>query len=238
MSSFHMFEVGGCVRDGILGLSSKDIDFAVEAESWAHLKDYLTQNRFEVFLENEEFLTLRARFPRQAMDKRYAGKTADFVLCRKDGAYSDGRRPDSVELGTIYDDLARRDFTMNAIARDVSDGLLIDPHNGVADIHARVIRAVGNPEARLREDALRALRAVRFAITKDFKLDEALWNTLRAPWLSPLLATVSAERRRDELFRALHHDTLATLRLLHRLPAAFMQAVLGDVIWLKPTMED
>jgi tRNA nucleotidyltransferase/poly(A) polymerase len=238
-----MFEVGGCVRDEILGLPSKDIDFAVEAESWSHLKDFLAQNGFEVFLENEEFLTLRARFPRTIAIGappwgKYRGLTADFVLCRKDGAYTDGRRPDTVVPGDIYDDLARRDFTMNAIARDVNTGVIIDPFDGVADIEHKLIRAVGLAGNRLHEDALRALRAVRFSIMKGFEIDPALWAALSAPWLPPLLANVSAERRRDELFRAMHFNTLGTLKLLHELPPAFMEAALGDAIWLKPTMED
>lgn len=235
----QLYLVGGAVRDLILGLTSKDYDFAVEADSYEQMREFLISEGFTIFLESPEFFTIRARFPKRPW--RFAGKqmavlTADFVLCRKDGAYTDGRRPDEVHIGTIYDDLARRDFTVNAIAQ-AGDGEFIDPHLGV--LHARHMRliAVGNAEERLREDALRALRAVRFIITKGFMQDAELMAALRSNWLPPLLASVSVERRREELFRALKHDTVRTMNLLYRLPDAFREAVFADGLWLKPTLE-
>jgi len=107
-----LFEVGGHVRDGLLGIKSKDIDMAVEAPSWEAMREFVKHNTKKIFLEKEEFLTIRAM--------GHDGLPKDFVLCRKDGAYSDGRRPDTVEAGTIFDDLARRDFTVNAIAKEVT----------------------------------------------------------------------------------------------------------------------
>src|SRR4051812_36297006 len=117
----HLYEVGGHVRDSLLGIKSKDIDFAVEAESFMELFNWLNAQKFDIFLITEEYGTIRARFPKGHVN---AGLTADFVLCRKDGNYSDGRRPDSVSPGTIFDDLARRDFTVNAMARDLETGEL------------------------------------------------------------------------------------------------------------------
>jgi tRNA nucleotidyltransferase/poly(A) polymerase len=239
-----LYEVGGYVRDGILGVPSKDIDFTVEAPSYEAMREFLTDAGFTIFLETPEFLTIRARFPKDlthpALPPQYVGvkniPTADFVLARRETTYTDGRHPDEVVHGTILDDLARRDFTVNAIARD-RDGNYIDPHNGRADLAEGILRAVGNPEDRLREDALRALRAIRFSITKDLTPDSALDEALRSDWLPPLLASVSAERRREELHKAFHTDTLRTLTMVYAMPEAFREAVLTDGLWLKPTLE-
>src|SRR6478735_1674813 len=156
------YQVGGCVRDSLLGVESKDIDFSVEAPSYEAMREAVIErcggNPESIKVDKPEFATIRA------IDPKLGG--VDFVLCRKDGAYSDGRRPDSVEMGTLLDDLARRDFTVNAIAR-ADDGSLIDPFNGQADLKLRLLRCVGGVD-RLREDSLRMLRAFRFAITKGF----------------------------------------------------------------------
>ena len=237
-----LYEVGGYVRDSFLEIPSKDIDFAVEADSWEVMKEWLDFQGFEVFLDSPEYLTMRARFPRNMSESsqflKYKGLTADFVLCRKDGAYSDGRRPDEVTPGTIYDDLARRDFTMNAIARNVATGEVLDPWQGVRDVLHGELRCVGNAEERLREDALRALRAVRFTVKYNIHWDLELKNAMCSTWLPRLLTTISVERRREELHKAFHISTLRTWQILSRdLPDRFAIAAFGGDIWLKPTTE-
>jgi tRNA nucleotidyltransferase (CCA-adding enzyme) len=140
----ELYEVGGCVRDSLLGIDSKDIDFTVIAPSYEDMREFLTDAGFEIFLETPEYFTIRARFPKvvthDAIPTRFVRTkklpTADFVLARKEGAYSDGRRPDEVQMGTLLDDLSRRDFTMNAMARD-RDGRLIDPFGGQQDVKER-----------------------------------------------------------------------------------------------------
>lgn len=239
-----LYEVGGCVRDSLLGLNSKDIDFTVEAPSYDAMREFLQNAGFEIFLESPEYLTIRARFPKDITDPaiptRFQGEkklpTSDFVLARREGEYTDGRRPDEVFAGTIFDDLARRDFTVNAIARD-KDGNFLDPHNGRGDLALGVLRAVGNPEDRIREDALRSLRAIRFSITKNLTPTDDLNDVLHSEWLPPLLASVSAERRREEMDKAFKADTIKTLDILYSLPAAFREAVFTDGLRLKPTME-
>lgn len=233
--TIRMFEVGGCVRDEMLGLRTKDIDFAVEAPSFEAMLDHLEHDGFEVFLISPEFLTVRARFPRE--HPHHGRITADFVLCRKDGPSSDGRRPDFVTPGTIFDDLARRDFTVNAIASNPETGEIIDPHDGIADLNSMTLRAVGDPMARFREDGLRALRAIRFIITKGFEADDELAAALRKPETAHLLAGVSTERIREELHRAFAADTLGTLELLMTLPDSFRIAIFRDGLSLKPTLE-
>ena len=179
----------------------------------------------KIFLSKPEFLTIRAGVPKgHALRSRC--KDADFVLCRKDGPTSDGRRPEFVEAGTIFDDLARRDFTVNAIARCAETGEIIDPHGGRADLESRTLDFVGDGEERIREDALRLLRGVRFSITKGLTiLAPHLFND---PKLVALLPPVSTERVRDELDKMFAFDTLETLRALEFLPN------LRDVVFSRP----
>lgn len=236
-----LFEVGGCVRDEILGIPSKDIDFACEADGgWDEMRQWLLDHGFTIFLETPEFLTIRAHFPKGQL---FAGQdmsrhTADFVLCRSDGTYSDGRRPDTVTPGTIFDDLRRRDFTVNAIAKG-EGGTFIDPHDGIEDIATMTLRCVGNAEERITEDALRALRAIRFRITKGFRWDDELRRVMTSQWLPRQLGTISVERIREELFKCFKADTPMTLDILcHELPPEFRDAVFANGLWLRPTLEE
>lgn len=234
-----VYEVGGAVRDELLGLKTKDVDYTVEAESYDAMRFWLEQAGFEIFVESPDFFTIRARFPRGETyfgGRKVAGLTGDFVLARKEGQYTDGRRPDVVEMGTLMDDLARRDFTINSMARG-ADGVIIDPFGGQADLAARVLRCVGSAEDRMREDALRALRAVRFAVTKGFTMDGSLWLVLCSTWLPALLANVAVERRYEELVRAFQYDTLATLDLLEALGFSFRDAVFSGGLRLAPTLK-
>ncbi len=237
-----LYEVGGCVRDGLLGVESKDVDFTVEASSFDAMRDFLEKAGFEIFLESPEYLTIRARFPKNithpAIPTRFQGAkqlpTSDFVLARREGVYTDGRRPDEVFAGTILDDLARRDFTVNAIARD-KDGNFLDPHNGRGDLALGILRAVGNPEDRIREDALRSLRALRFSITKNLTMTEDLGEVIHSEWLPPLLASISMSRRQEEMKKMFKADTLRTLDVLADMPSSFRAAVFADGLWLEPT---
>lgn len=220
-----IYKVGGCVRDKILGIRSKDIDYSVEAESYEEMKAYIL-GRGKIFVEKPEYLTIRAMIN---------GEAADFVLARKDGAYHDGRRPDTVELGTLHDDLARRDFTMNAIAED-ENGNFIDPFNGIADIKAKVIRCVGNANDRLKEDALRMLRAIRFVITKDFMMHDDIAKFIFHN--AELLQNVSEDRIRDELTKCFMANTLNTIIYLSTFGNLQNYIFKSTKIWLKPTSED
>ena len=109
-----IYQVGGSVRDEFLNIKSKDIDYAVEADSFGDMRKYMIDNGYNIFLETPQYFTIRAKFP----DSHECNHlVADFALCRIDGQYSDGRRPDKVHRATIHEDLSRRDFTINAIAK-------------------------------------------------------------------------------------------------------------------------
>lgn len=197
------YTVGGAVRDELLGIKSKDIDFAVEAESYEAMREDILGNGMTIFQERPEYLAIRARHP------IHGG--VDFTLCRKDGFYSDSRHPDTVQIGTIYDDLARRDFTVNAIAK-TETGHLIDPHGGQKDLTNMVLRAVGTPLDRFTEDPLRLLRAVRFHIVRGFELDEEIKDILFGYAIVNKLHTVRKERIYEELIRCFEHDSWGTLK--------------------------
>ena len=256
----ELFEVGGCVRDEILGVPSKDIDFSVvltdverrlceedDIPPFMFISDTLRGMGFEIFLETPEHLTVRAQFPKgdggfgvkRAGGPINAGKkrlTADFVLARKEGTYSDGRRPDSVEVGTLEDDLARRDFTMNAIAKD-AEGNLIDPFNGQADIADRIIRAVGDPHERLEEDALRAVRALRFSVTKDFTIEKGLYNALSDIYVVEAVERrISDERIQQELSKMFRFNTPRSLATLMEFPV-LTDAMFAGRVSLDATMK-
>lgn len=256
-----MFMVGGAVRDEILGVPSKDIDFTVvledgdfrmhrpgvtylippNADPFKMMVRNLEFMGFEIFLESPEFLTVRARFPKKSVRMNaddalnrfqfaHPNLTADFVLARKESDYTDGRRPDVVMPGTLEDDLARRDFTMNAIAKD-TDGTLIDPFNGVEDIGRRIIRAVGDPSLRMREDALRAVRALRFSVTKGFRIEGELQKVLLfdTAVFDMIADKISDERIQVELSKMFRFNTIKSLNVLSEYPALTSAMFAGSV---------
>jgi tRNA nucleotidyltransferase/poly(A) polymerase len=229
------YQVGGYVRDKLLGVQSKDIDYAVEAPSYEAMVAWINE-RGKIFLEKPEFLTVRAHL--------HDGEPADYVLCRKDGAYSDGRRPDIVEPGSLFDDLRRRDFTVNAIAFDEETQQYIDPHGGMYDLETRELRCVGRAKDRFTEDALRMLRAIRFSITKDITMSGDIVDSFYDKELLALLRDkISTDRKRDELEKCFRFDTSKTIKTLMYL--GMETTLLRDIfkapsgtIWLLPTSKE
>lgn len=219
------YQVGGSVRDSIMGIKSKDIDYAVETESFDSMRQAIIARGGKIFVETPQYFTIRANVPD-------LGAT-DYVLCRKDGEYKDGRRPETVMPGTIYDDLARRDFTMNAIAIDIESGVYLDPHEGKKDIEAGIIRCVGNVDIRFNEDRLRVFRALRFSVTKRMSLDEDISFVMSL--MKPEQFTgVSTERIRDEVFKMFAHDSWASMNEFQRY-ANLWKIVEQRGIWLMAT---
>lgn len=220
--------VGGAVRDSLLGKQSKDLDYTVVAPSYAAMRAEIEARGGEIFVEQEKFLTIRAKVPGLG--------ASDFVLARKDGSYAiDGRRPDFVIPGDLNDDLARRDFTVNAIAKD-EDGNIFDPHGGRKDLENRLLRCVGITEKRMSEDSLRMLRAIRFCLTKGFRMDAALESFLLSADSAELLANISIERIREELFKCFAFDTLETLRTLEKF-WRIRNHIFGRNLILTPTIK-
>lgn len=240
--------VGGAVRDLQLGLKPKDYDFTVEAPNFKYMLAWLRGLGAEIFLEKEEYGTIRALVPKTFVErfvdiapttrKHVVSVAADFVLARKDGYYSDGRRPDTVVAGTLADDLHRRDFTINAMALD-RDRNLIDLCQGARDLREGQLRAVGNPVERLTEDALRAVRALRFAITKNLNIETCLADSMHHVRVLDAISsgTISRERVREELIRCFKYDTILTLRYLDRFSLLRDAMLSSGDLWLVPTLE-
>jgi tRNA nucleotidyltransferase (CCA-adding enzyme) len=180
--------VGGCVRDLLMGKPVSDWDLATSA---------LPGEVQAIFKR-----TIPTGIQHGTVTVLHRGKHYEVTTLRGEGAYTDGRRPDTVEfVRDIEDDLARRDFTVNAIAYDPLREELVDPWGGLEDLDRRIIRAVGDPRERFGEDGLRVLRAARFAATLGFSLDPATEAAI-APSLETF-KKVSAERVHEEWRKAL-----------------------------------
>jgi tRNA nucleotidyltransferase/poly(A) polymerase len=240
-----IFKVGGCVRDRLLGVDTKDIDFTFVLDNldWTVesgfqiMTDWMTVNDFEIFLSTPECFTIRAKFPKE---HKYSGMVADFVMARKEVGYVEGTRRPILELGTLEDDLLRRDFTLNAMAEDI-DGNLIDIFGGVDDLKIGLLRTPLPAKQTMMDDPLRILRALRFTITKDFVMSDDIWEAMKQPnILKKLEQTVSGERIREELMKMMKYDTPKSLRLLmdvDEIIPGFLNLIFKDGMWLKPTNE-
>ncbi len=181
------FFAGGCVRDKLLGLSPKDYDIATSATPAEVLKLFPGSNQ------------VGAHFG--VIIVKHDGHHIEIATFRTDGSYGDGRRPDSVTFSTPEEDAHRRDFTINGLFEDPETGEVIDHVNGLPDLQARVLRAIGNPTDRFQEDALRLLRAVRFATTLGFPIEPVTLAAIKGN--ARLLEKISPERIRDEFSKTI-----------------------------------
>ena len=184
--------VGGCVRDTPRGERVNDWDVATTA-----LPEKVQQTFRKVIPTGIDHGTVTVI---------WKGEAYEVTTLRGEGAYTDGRRPDSVVFVEDIDrDLARRDFTVNAIAYDPVDGRVADPFGGLVDMRNQVLRAVGKPIERFQEDGLRILRGARFVATLDFELEEATESAFRGAL--DTFRKVSPERVRDEWMKAMKAST-------------------------------
>lgn len=244
--SFKIYQVGGSVRDELMGLKTKDHDFVFclddvnksVDEGWEEMKACLKLHAFEVFLETKDAFTIRAKFHK---NHKYAGMVADFVMARSESGYERGvsRKP-NVKLGTLYDDLLRRDFTVNAIAKD-DDGTLYDFFNGQEHIKNKILITPIAPEETFLDDPLRILRAIRFMITKDFTISASLTEAMRNPKVVEYFKVVSDDRIKEELMRCFKFNTGNTIVALcdglREINRDLYDHIFNRDIWLKPTNE-
>ncbi|MCL2404168.1 MAG: polynucleotide adenylyltransferase [Defluviitaleaceae bacterium] len=199
MSKGHeAYIVGGCVRDSIRGVVPKDWDITTSA---------LPSQVVEIFPR-----TYETGIKHGTITVLVGSHGYEVTTYRIDGTYQDSRRPQDVTFtSNIQDDLSRRDFTMNAIAYNPVCGF-VDPYDGQVDIGRKLIRCVGDAHCRFGEDALRMLRAVRFAGQLGFAVDDAALEAIFV--LRSSLAKISAERIRDELVRLITSPYVEAINLL------------------------
>ena len=188
-AGFEAYLVGGCVRDMILGREPKDWDIATSA------KPAQVQKLFPEHVYENDFGTVGVKTESEEPKL----KVIEVTTYRIEGKYTDKRHPDDIKFAkTIEEDLSRRDFTVNAIAMGL-DGEIIDPFEGRNDIKKKIIRTVGVADERFHEDALRLMRAVRFAVELDFDIELATRRSIEK--YSRELEVIAKERVRDELVK-------------------------------------
>ena len=206
-AGYAAYVVGGCVRDSLLGLTPHDWDLCTSA---------LPQQGMELFGEEK---CIPTGLQHGTVTVKQGGGLYEITTFRTEGAYTDGRHPDEVHfVPDVQEDLARRDFTINAMAYNTKEGL-VDPFGGQADLQSGILRAVGVPHQRFTEDALRILRLYRFAARFGFSIDPP--TAQAAQELCAHLDCVSVERIEEELAKLLSAPA----------PAAYLnEKILGVVL--------
>ena len=196
-SGFEAYIVGGCVRDSLMKKTPEDWDLATNATP-EKIQQIFKKNGFDSFYENN-FGTVGVLLSKK---ERAYSNVVEITTYRTEGVYRDKRRPENVKWAkTIEEDLSRRDFTVNAIAVKIENGknIFIDPFDGKKDLDKKIIRAVGDPTQRFEEDALRIFRAIRFAGTLSFEIEEETLKSIKknGAWI----LDISSERIRDEFIK-------------------------------------
>ena len=185
-NGFSLYLVGGAVRDFVLEAENHDYDFTTDAEP-REVKRMFRK-------------TIDTGIKHGTVTVLFKGGSYEITTFRTEGEYHDGRHPDRVSfVRSLDEDLKRRDFTINALAVDLKTGVIIDQHDGLGDLKKGIVRAIGEPEKRFKEDALRMLRACRFSAKLGFRIDEGTKNAISR--LRENVRLVSSERIKDELFR-------------------------------------
>lgn len=212
-AGFEAYMVGGAVRDYLLDKKPHDIDVATNA-SPLQVKQ-LFDRTVDTGIQHGTVLVLQGK------------EGIEVTTFRTEGTYSDNRRPDSVEfVQSLEEDLRRRDFTINAMAMD-KEMKITDPFGGAADLKKALIRAVGNPDERFQEDALRMLRAIRFSGQLDFQIDPATLASIQRQ--AHLIQSIAVERIKNEMDKILVHEKayrslgyLVGTGLTEHLPAGYL----------------
>jgi tRNA nucleotidyltransferase/poly(A) polymerase len=231
--AFTYYKIGGCIRDELLGLKPNDTDYvAVCDDCFLPVElvfDELLNDialRGKIFLVKRDCFTIRAKLGKEAVD---------IVLARKELGYTETSRVPASVPGSLGDDLARRDFTVNALARH-PNGNVIDHFDGIEHLEAKLLVPIGGADRSLTDDPLRVLRAMRLCITKGFTMDADLQTTIACRfggWEEAWKAKLSRERIENELKLCFKHDTLATLFWLAEL--RLNELCFSNGTWLMPT---
>ena len=181
----ELYAVGGVVRDNLLGTPTSDIDFCTSA---------LPSEMLEMFP-----YAIKTGIKHGTLTIPFRKEHYEITTYRIDGNYSDSRHPENVEFSrNLKEDLSRRDFTINAMAANIETGEIIDLFSGIDDINNKIVRTVGEPTLRFKEDALRMMRGVRFSSRLGFKIEKNTFEAMKR--LSKNIENVSKERIKTELF--------------------------------------
>lgn len=216
-SGYEAYLVGGCVRDHLLGLPCEECDIATSAPPTVLVELY-----------GPSAIPVGVKFGVVVVHN--ASASVEVATYRSEAGYADHRHPSIINFSTLEEDAKRRDFTINGLYWDPWQDRIIDLVEGRKDLERKLIRAIGVPRERFQEDALRILRALRFASSLSFSIDSDTWEALREQ--IPLLSAISMERIRDELIRGLTRpNPHVFLDLMDR--AGVLDIILPEVAALK-----
>lgn len=219
-AGYQALWAGGCVRDQLLGKQPKDYDIATSARP----------EQVRELFGHKRTLAIGASFGVITVLGPKGASPIEVATFRRDAAYSDGRRPDSVEFTDAREDAVRRDFTINGVFFDPITEQVHDYVGGQADLQNRIVRAIGNPHERINEDKLRMMRAIRFAATLEFELDPETFAAVQEH--APEIKIVSGERIGAEMRRMLAHPERAIAARLLRESGLLAQILIhGEKIY-------
>lgn len=233
---YEAYFVGGCVRNLLMKLPVKDWDLTTNATPEQLLKlfpDGYYNNEFGTVgipLTSHPLPKGKGNKESLSSQERVSGEVVEITTYRTEHGYSDRRHPEKVQWGkNVEEDLSRRDFTMNAVAMKlkVNQTDFVDPFSGRKDIQEKIIRAVGNPKERFKEDALRLMRGVRFATELTFEIDKTTWTEIKAD--AKLIQEISNERVKDELMKIVASDNPSYGILLLK-DAGLLQYILPELL--------
>lgn len=238
MKTYKEYLVGGAVRDEILGIKSKDLDYVfvfdnipdgtTSEQCFEEMTNIIKENG-EIFLSTPSCYTIRYK-------DKLTKEIKDVVMARKEIGYIPGTRQPIVKPGSLFDDLERRDFTLNALAKD-SDGKIIDYFNGLEDLKSGYLRTPLDCDVTFDDDPLRILRAIRFCITKGFWIGPQMERIIQDYDYENKMGKVSTERIREEMFKCFKHNTIKTLVTIQKYPSLRNYIFKDNYLWLKPTTE-
>lgn len=215
-AGFEAYFAGGCVRDRIRRIDAKDFDIATSATP--DQVQELFKKTIPVGVHFGVIIVMEDDVP------------FEVATFRSEGSYKDGRHPEEVKFTTVEEDASRRDFTVNGLYYDVRTEKVVDFVGGLADIEKKIIRTIGNPEQRFKEDHLRMLRAARFSVQLGFEIDPATFAAIQK--LAPKIQNISTERIRDELTKILISPSPAKgIRLLDSM--GLLEHILPEMITMK-----
>lgn len=221
---FKFYIVGGYVRDKLLGKKSNDIDYIAILKDnistsmnesidvlYDQMCDCLLQNNHIIFQKYPQTFCVKAK-------NKSNNEVADFVLARKEIAYELNSREPQVVMGTLYDDLMRRDFTINALALDPDTNEIIDVCGGLDDLKLGILKTPIDPNITLLDDPLRVIRGLRFKVTLNFAIEENFMSAINNPniW-DKFSKVISADRIRNELDKMFAYNTIETLNILYEI---------------------
>jgi poly(A) polymerase len=238
--SYKTYLTGGAVRDQLLGLKSKDLDyvfvfdnpkqFTSAEEAFQEMERIIIADGGEIYLSTPDCYTIRYK-------DGVTGEAKDIVLARKETSYIPGTRKPVVELGTLWDDMIRRDAKINAMAID-ENGKIVDYFGGKEDLKNMILDTPADPIITFNLDQLRLIRFFRFMVTKNFRTTDEILDIITNFDYVNNFKHVSEERIREELYKCFKHDTYKTLTLLASFPKLENYIFTKTNLWLLPTLKD